>query len=82
MSSLLLIHFFLLFVSSPVLCVTHKKVSVEDIELDIRDKIVLDLGMKQRPDYEHANISVEEYNKMLKVYQQSVQQTKSMRELR
>ena len=28
------------------------------------------------------NISVEEYNKMFKVYQQSVQQTNSMRELR
>lgn len=41
--------------SSVVLSLTkHRKVNLETVELDIRDKIVLDLGMKQRPDYEHV----------------------------
>ena len=33
----------------------HKHQEPINLELDIRDKIVLDLGMKQRPDMEHVS---------------------------
>ena len=52
------------------------------MELDIRDKIVLDLGMNNIPDMAHANVSSEEFDKMYKVYLQSVHQTNAMKDLR
>ena len=53
-----------------------------DMETDIRDRIVHHLGLHTRPDVQHANVSREEYERMMSVYQQSVSQTRALRQLR
>ena len=60
----------------------HAHKMFQHMELDIRDKIVLDLGMNNIPDMAHANVSSEEFDKMYKVYLQSVHQTAAMKDLR
>ena len=60
----------------------HAHRMFQHMELDIRDKIVLDLGMNNIPDMAHANVSSEEFDKMYKVYLQSVHQTNAMKDLR
>ena len=60
----------------------HAHRMFQHMELDIRDKIILDLGMNNIPDMEHANVSTEEFDKMYKVYLQSVRQTAAMKDLR
>ena len=60
----------------------HAHRMFQHMELDIRDKIVLDLGMNNIPDMEHANVSSEEFDKMYNVYLQSVHQTAAMNDLR
>ena len=60
----------------------HAHRMFQHMELDIRDKIVLDLGMNSIPDMAHANVSSEEFDKMYRVYLQSVHQTAAMKDLR
>ena len=60
----------------------HAHRMFQHMELDIRDKIVLDLGMNNIPDMAHANVSSEEFDKMYKVYLQSAHQTAAMKDLR
>ena len=52
------------------------------LQADIRDRIVHHLGLHTRPDVQHANVSREEYERMMSVYQQSVSQTRALRQLR
>merc|ERR1719350_26545 len=52
------------------------------VEDDIRSKIIKHLGMKRIPDMKHANVSADEYQRMMSVYKQSVRQTEALRNLR
>jgi len=52
------------------------------MENNIRSELFRHLGMTTVPQRKHANISADEYTRMLAIYSQSVQQTKALRELK
>jgi len=52
------------------------------MENNIRNELFRHLGIKTIPQRKHANISADEYTRMLGIYSQSVQQTKALRKLK